>query len=166
MPKFILYTLIAIVVIIVIFVSLLFFPHISTRLAPVRYNAEYSAETNRAIISLVNQLMRIHYGQFDQSIAELIFSDELIAKMESEGRLMAMKEDTLPLRIVDRNYMQTLRRIAVNDNGDSLYHVRVRVYGGLLSRSDGRHEYRRIHSLTIMRNVDDTYVIIGIDYDR
>lgn len=162
MYRFMLYALIAIGSVLLLFAILLFSPHIFNRIAPVRHNDDFPTETNRAIISLVNQLMQIDYGQFDRDVASAIFADELFEQVDSERGFTHIREHTLFFRIIDRDYMQTLSRIASNDYGETLYRLRVRVYGGLIDD----HRLRRIHWITIMRSSDDLYVIVDIEYDR
>jgi len=160
MHKFLLYFISAIAVLVILFLAIVFVPHIYLTLAPVRHNDNFSDDTNESVIRLVNQALRIHYGSYCRDVAKDIFSDELLQRIDSGRGFTSLREGRRFIRLVDRNYMQSLSYIAVNDRGERLLQVIVRVEEGIFI-----DPFDLIHWFTIMRCVDGTFIIVDIDYD-
>jgi len=138
-------------------VIVLFAPHILS-LLPTRHNPDFTKDTNRAIITVVNQALRAHYRTYNKDVARSIFSEELIQRIE-DGEFRGLRDRQMFMRRVDRNYMQTLEYVASRESGERLLLVQVRVYE---SFSDMR---TLIHWYWIKRNLDGTYIIVDIEYD-
>ena len=56
--------------------------------------------------------------------------------------------------------MQSLSLVLESDMGEQFFHLWVRVYEGFLFDT-----YTRIHHLAIKRGIDDSFIIIFIEYD-
>jgi len=160
MPRFIAWFLVVIVSLPLLFVAVVFAQHIFLSLATVRHNDDFAEDTNSAIISLVDRTLRAYYGRYNRSAASHMLSHELIQRIDSERKFSHFVERRRLFWLADRNYMQSLHYIAVNDRGEKLLLVLVRVEEGILFNMRDR-----IHQITIKRNVDGTYVIVDIGYD-
>jgi len=143
----------AITVLLIVFLILFFYT------PPVRNNENFDEEINRIIQESVDEMLQVYYGRFDRERLESILSEELLYEVEVADRFRRFREERSFYR-VDPNYMQTLQRTDVNELGEEFFHVRVRVYETLFSNN------HLIHNLTIKRRLDNSSIIIFIEYDR
>lgn len=115
--------------------------------------------TTREITRVINRMLRVYYGRFDERRLEGILSEELIQRVLEEDEFKTFREER-NFFFRDHRFMGSLRNHGFAETGEEFFVLRVDILEGLLM------SWNTFHNLVIERQLDGTMLITSITYDR